>query len=294
MKKKKIIISLLICSIIASLVGLFYVVTLNSKQNKIDVVDTEEIVEEKKYQPERQLWLENKAISDDYIGEIVFDSNLINISFVQANDVYDKQGNLYRFYKANGQLVNDVTDLTGNDVYMYTNWTDMSYDYNILGGSIFLDYRNNLNDQNIIIYGHHFSVAGGNDPERVKAFTPLEKLLEAENYPNNSTLRLILDNETRTYELAATYIYDIYNEEHNEKLQYYRCNYNYDEFNDIYDENYYQIYLDEIEKVKLYDTDTTLNTSDKTLTLQTCISGQDGLQVQICVFKLIDSQYYQD
>ena len=261
------------------------------KQEVAPVVEEEIIVDNS--DPNRQLWLDNKSLNDDYVGEIIFDSDLINKPFVQAKDVYDKDGNLKHFYNLNGSLVNDGTNYNGNDVYIYTNWTDMSYDYNILGGSVFMDYRNSLNDQNIIIYGHHFSNPQ-NDPDRVKAFTPLEKLLQEENYKDNNIAQLILDNETRTYELVYVYVFNTYDEYDLNRLQYYRTNYNYDEFNDVIDNNYYSDYITAVEDAKLYDTGLHLTTDDETLTLQTCIGGYNGEKVQICVFRLIDTKYYED
>ena len=168
----------------------------------------------------------------------------------------------------------------------------MSYDYNIEGGSVFMDYRNDLFDQNIIIYGHHFSEGGGNDPERNKAFTPLELLLKEENYKANKDLKLILDNETRTYQLVYVYVFETDNEYDLANLQYYRTSYNYDEFEDIVDENYYSNYIKAVEEEKLYDSGQHLTTDDKTLTLQTCIGGYNGEKIEICVFKLIDTNYF--
>lgn len=300
MKIKKTLIKILslllvVLVLIAALLFTGVIKLSNSNIEEEPVINEAEIVEEiKNVQSQRETWLNNKSINNDYIGEIIFDSNLVNQPFVQAKDVYDKQNNLYHFYTEDGRLVTNPEGYTGNDVYIWTNWRDMSYDYNILGGSVFMDYRNSLDDQNIIIYGHHFSVGGGNDPKREKAFTPIEKLLEESNYSDNKTLKLVLDNETRSYELACVYEFNAYDDEHLEKLQYYRTEYNYDEFSDVYDETYYDSYIEMLEKVKLYDTDLKLTNEDKTLTLQTCIGGHAGELFEICVFKLIDIEYFED
>lgn len=244
-------------------------------------------------QEERQMWLDNKAINDDYVGELIFDSGLINKSFVQAKSPYDENGDLYHFYTENGQLVSDGTNYNGNDVYIWTNWKDMSYDYNIEGGSVFMDYRNSLDDQNIIIYGHHFSDFAGNDPDRNKAFTPLEKLLDSSNYEANKTLRLVLDNETRSYELVGTYLFDVNDNYYLNNLQYYRTEYNYDEYENVKDESYYDNYINAMQRIKKYDTDLNLTSSDSTLTLQTCVSGRDGQLYEICVFKQVNVEVYE-
>ena len=165
----------------------------------------------------RQIYDENKAINEDYVGEIIFDSGLIRVSFVQAKSCYKEDGELYQFYTEDGKLVTDASDYTGNDVYIWTYWKTGEYDYNDNGGSTFMDYRNNLADQNLIVYGHHFSV--WNDETRSKAFTPLEQLLEEENYPDNRYVTLVLQNEIRKYEIVSVYEFNATREEDFTDLQ---------------------------------------------------------------------------
>ena len=144
----------------------------------------------------RSMWLNNRQISEDYVGQIVFDSGLIDLPFVQAKDVYKTDGYLYSFYDEEGNLVEDPGSHTGNDVYIWTDWKTGEYGLNGDGGSVFMDYRNYLKDQNIILYGHHF--ARDYDPSGSKQFTPLDVLLTEENYEENKYLKLILDNEIRS------------------------------------------------------------------------------------------------
>lgn len=294
MKKKKIIYVLLSFILIAStILGLMYfdIIDIKPKQEEIVVepVNEPEVVIEK--QEGREKWLENKAINKDYQGEIVFESGIINKSFVQAKSVYDENGNLYHFYTERGKLVTNPGDYTGNDVYIWTNWKDFTYDYDILGGSVFMDYRDSLTDQNILIHGHHFSVQNGHDPKREKAFTPLELLLDEENYEANKYVDLILDNQTNRYELVGVYIFNSSSDYDYDHLQYWRYEYNYDDFTDVIDEDYYSKYIDEFNKKKLYDTGIELTTQDKTLTLNTCIGGSNTKH-EICVFRLIETKTY--
>jgi len=294
MKKKKLII--VICIVNLLLIGflslmLTGIIDLHNKQDENEAVEIENETIEVKEQPDRQLWLENKSINDDYQGEIRFLSGLIDKPFVQAKSIYNKEGQLYHFYTEKGELVTDGSKYDGNDVYIWTNWKDMSYDFNILGGSVFMDYRCDLDSQNIIIYGHHFSVGGGNDPERNKAFTPVEKLLEEENYQDNNMLELVLDNETRTYELASVYIYDVENNEITENCQYWRVDYSVDDYFGGTDEQYYEKYISALDKYELYETGVELSTNDKTLTIQTCIGGSTT-EFEVLVFKLINTEIY--
>lgn len=295
-KTKRILITdiIVLFAICLSVFALFKIKDYKENVEQEKPIVIEETNEQKIKQPYRDLWLSNKNTNNDYQGELIFESGLISQPFVHTSSVYDSNGDLYHFYTENGKLVTNPKDYTGNDVYIWTNWRDMTYDYNILGGSIFMDYRNTLYDQNIIIYGHHFSTTSGNDPDRNKAFTPLEKLLEEENYEENKYLDMVLDNQTRRYELARVYIFDINNGFCNDYCQYWRTKYDYDDFADKLENGYYQRYIDSITQLQEYDTGVELTTEDQTLTLQTCIGGHSGELFEIVVFKLIDTTSYSD
>ena len=284
--KKTIIIILLVLAMAG--VGAFF---LKDKWKPSDPEPEPTVDVEPTVDPEierlKEVWKENKLINEDYVGELFFDSGLINVSFVQAKDVYKPNGEMYQFYTQGGSLVKDPTGYNGNDVYIWTYWKTGEYDYNNNGGSVFMDYRNELDDQNLTIYGHHFSV--WNDEERVKAFTPLEKLLDAENYEENRFATLVLENEIRKYVLAVVYEFNATPDSpHYDDCQYWRREYNYDDLLGYYDENYYQKYINTITSLQLYATGTRLTTSDKTLTLQTCISGHTGELFEILVLKQIE------
>jgi len=256
-----------------------------------EVVVVEPDENEKKKEEYRKLYDENKAINEDYVGEIIFDSGLINVSFVQAKSTYKENGEMYTFYTEDGKLVTDASGFTGNDVYIWTYWKTGEYDYNDNGGSTFMDYRNNLADQNLIVYGHHFSV--WNDETRTKAFTPLEKLMEEENYKDNRYVTLVLQNEIRRYEIACVYQFDATKEDHFTNLQYWRTNYNYDDYNNnAYDADYYAKYIEAAKGAQYYDTGVDWTIDDQTMTLQTCIGGHAGELFEIVVLKQISAEIY--
>lgn len=226
----------------------------------------------------RNVWLENKSINPDYVGQIIFDSGLIDLPFVQTKDVYDENGNTYVFYTAEGDLVTNVDEYTGNDVYIWKNWKTGAYDRYEEGGSIFMDYRNSVDDWNLIIYGHHF--ARDFDPSGLKQFTPLDLLLKEENYEKNSLLKLILDNEIRTYEIYAVVILDARNEE---QLELVKTDLDYDlEFQD---------YVDLIAELSLYDTGKQIQENDNLLTLITCIEHQPELRQAVICRELSRKEY---
>ncbi len=287
MKKTRVYIIITVILLVLSGIGVGVLLNLQPKE-KIEVPE-ETVVENKvELTEEQKLWKSNHDINKDYVGQIIIDSGLINVPFVQARSVYKDNGEPYVFYDESGNLVKDVDYYNGNDVYIWTNWKTGKYDYNDEGGSTFMDYRNELIDQNLIIYGHHFSV--WNDETRSKAFTPLEKLLEEENYKGNEKLSLILEKEKRTYELWAVYEFNFNDGNDLENLQYWRTNYAFDDFSNVYDENYPERYIETVEAKRLYDTGVHLEKSDETLTLQTCISGYTGVKYEIIVFRLCDTE----
>ena len=268
------------------LLALFSVLLFSQEKPEPIIDPTPIVIDDDNYKEYKQIWSDNHKINEDYVGELFFDSGLINVSFVQAKSVYKNNGEMYKFYTEDGRLVSDPTGYTGNDVYIWTYWKTGEYDYNDHGGSVFVDYRNNMSDQNVIIYGHHFSV--WNDETRQKAFTPLEKLLEKKNYSANQTATMVLQNEIRKYEVVYVYEFDATQNRFFNDFQYWRTDYSYDDYSGQRDNEYYQKYIDSIESVELYETNKKLTTNDKTLTLQTCISGYTGELFEIIVLKELE------
>ena len=234
----------------------------------------------------KNLWLSNKAINRDYIGQIIFDSGLIDLPIVQATDVYDKDGNLYTFYSEDGKPVEDPENYTGNDVYIWTNWRNGEYDPYGDGGSVFMDFRNSLKDQNLIIYGHHF--ARDFDPSGSKLFTPLDLLLSQENYKANNILKLVLNNEIREYVISNVFMMDTGNE--------YEVNVLRRNMNEDYSGNptpgFYKEFISYIDSVSEYDTGEKLTENDDILTLVTCIQHQPELR-QVVIAKETGKTVYE-
>ena len=293
MKNKRSIIIIAVLLLLAGAGGLFWYTQKQKnwappETDSVEVIETD--TEDPRFEEYRKIWKENHSINPDYVGEFFIDSGLIRESFVQARSVYREDGTLYRFFTEDGRVVTDPEGYDGNSVYIWTYWKTGEYDYNDHGGSVWMDYRNDLSDQNIIIYGHHFSV--WNDETRKKAFTPLEKLMEEENYADNKTATIVLEDEIRHYELVSVYKFDINSENDGERLQFWRNHYNYDDYSGEYDEQYYDNYIKAMKENEYYDTGVKLSTADKTLTLQTCISGHTGEWYEIAVYRLASVENY--
>ena len=93
----------------------------NNVANKNETIMSEDSV----YKQYRELYDNNKAINSDYLGQIVFDSGLINLPFVASKD---------------------------NNDYLRRDFETKSY--SVLG-TVFMDYECDLECQNIILYGHN-------------------------------------------------------------------------------------------------------------------------------------------
>jgi len=225
----------------------------------------------------KQIWFSGKEINEDYIGQIIFDSGLIDLPIVQAKSVYKSDGSMYTFYSEEGELINDPIDHTGNDVYIWTDWKTFEYDTLGDGGSVFMDYRNSLNDQNLIIYGHHF--ARDYDPSGSKLFTPLDLLLSQENYEDNKYLSLILDNEVRRYVVSNVFTISVSDEY---EVQIIRTDMEKDLSGNA-EPRFFSEFISYMNKISRYDTGETLHDGDHILTLITCLQHQpEYRQVIVC------------
>ncbi len=174
-----------------------------------------------------------------------------------------------------------IDNYTGNDVYIWKNWKTGAYDRYEEGGSVFMDYRNTLEDCNLIIYGHHF--ARDYDPSGSKQFTPLDLLLKEENYYRNSSLKLVLDNQIRTYEICAVLILDAREEEQLEIVNT-DANHDFESFKD---------YAALIERLSVYDTGKRAREKDSLLTLITCIEHRPELR-QAVICSEVSRKFYAD
>ena len=247
-KNKKKLIAFLSLLIAVSLCSVLLLLPKMSKHNSVpqEPVVTEE-VEMPNFDDEIAVFDANKEINDDYVGQLVFKSGLIDLPVVQSH-------------------LDDVDE--AYDEYLRTAWDTMEHDEE---GSIFVDPTVNVEvDGNIVIYGHY--VYPHLDPEQTHKFSPLHVLKEEQNYEENKNFHIIFENQIRAYEIAYVYYAEIEGEgeEQVSTVNYMYPNYTEEEFYD---------YLNIMEEKAFYDTGVDINYEDYLLTLQTCVKDRDDLRL---------------
>lgn len=230
----------------------------NYKNNTVEKQIAESIGEylPKEFQNE---WNENhnKAyVQDDYVGQIIFESGIIDEPVLQGET---------------------------NETYLNRNFE--TYKYEVCGPA-FLDYAcSKRGDQNTVIYGHTRST--GVDPEHVMMFSPLHLLTEQSNYESNKLIYIAYEDSVDVYLIAS--VYDVKIELDEDGTQYlaegeplyYLNKYSKEEFKE---------YKQAIIQRQYYDTGITFDENDTLLTLQTCFEGMNDKF--IVVAKKLDTKEY--
>ena len=149
-----------------------------------------------------------------------------------------------------------------NNYYMNHNYLNsISY-----SGEIFLDYRNNIDDKILIIYGHNSSIYD-------TGFSVLEKYLNENYYYDNRYIKIRFENKINTYEIISIFVED-------NNYSYLNLNIN----------NYLNHYNYLVSK-SIYEIDIDLLDEDKILIIQTCSNIKDGSYL-VLVSKLIKEDKY--
>lgn len=211
------------------------------------------LVYQQKY---KEMWNEYYNINSDYIGQVFFKSGLLS---------------------------QPVTYYDNNDYYLRRNFETGEYD---IYGTVFEDHNCSYFSQNTILYGHHVPTNYDENWESIM-FTPLDKLMKEENYEDNKTVYLLLQDELREYEVVSVFHCDLYSEG-----GYWYPNPNLIYYYSEYDEAYFERYKYTVKDVEFYDTGKDFNYSDRFLTLQTCVENRDDLRL-IVLCKQVGTYYYE-
>lgn len=201
------------------------------------------------------LWQkDNKENSDlinsiaEYSKEEVISNTILNNEIkIDFDGLYTINKDIVAWIKVNGTNINyPVVKTTNNDFYLNHNFSKKSNS----AGAIFMDYRNNLeNDRNIVFYGHNRKDG--------TMFGSLKNCLNKEWCENekNRTIIVCYPNKNVKYEVFS--VYSIENEEY-----YLDTNFSTsEEFN---------LFLNKIKERSVYDFNVDLDSTEEIITLSTC------------------------
>ena len=154
---------------------------------------------------------------------------------------------------------------TNNDYYL-THSFDKSKN---AGGWVFLDYRNNSDnqDKNTIIYAH-----GGLS---LAMFGPLKKLYDKTDWflnKDNHYIKIGTENYNFVYKVFSLYVIDTTND-------YLKINFE--------EDKKYQEFLDMLDKRSHYKFETEVTSDDKIITLSTCYNSSQKLVIHAKLIKEI-------
>lgn len=193
--------------------------------------------------------LESKVVKESNITIInekssVMDNNLRDEQDVKSNN--KKNSNIIGKLKiTNTNIDNDI--LQGNDNEYYL--TRDSLGVKNIFGSIFMDYRNTLEDRKLLIYGHNSKTL------KDAPFHGLEKYIDYTFYKNNKYIYLTLNDERVIYEIFSVMVIPKSTTRHTKIT-----------FND----KEWIEHLNWMREESIYNTGVDVGLDDVLLTLQTC------------------------
>lgn len=196
--------------------------------NKFKIITNEEDIIKKE---------ENEKIIDIEEKNEIIPNNYINnqVGYININDT-----NI-------DALVMQYKD---NDYYLTH---DENGNYSIFG-SIYMDYRNNIDDKKILIFGHNTKNV------KISPFKDLEKYGNISFYQNHSIIDLELNGTKRQYKIFSVIVTSNKSNKHM-KLG--------------FKDNEWEEHLNWLVEASIYDTGIDVNTNDFIITLQTCYYQPD-------------------
>ena len=214
---------------------------------EIEDNDNTEIIEQEEEIPkENPYW--------DYIK-----MNMIDINF---NELKNINNDVKGWIKVNGTNINYPFVQSNNNKYYLTHSFDKSYNS---AGWLFLDYRNNINNnKNTIIYAH-----GRTDKTM---FGSLRNVL-TNNWlkdTNNYVIKISTETENSLWQIFSTYHLPTTSD-------YLQTNFNND--------NEFQDFINMIISRSSYNFNTSVSVNDNILTLSTCYNNSDKMVVHAKLIK---------
>lgn len=199
---------------------------------------------------------ENKTVDWNFVVKQVDDKTIDNY-----RKDYNNQDIIGELVIANSNFKEIVVQTNDNEFYL-----DHSVDktYNRLG-SIFMDYRNMVDDIKIIIYGH-------NSEDIYTEFNLLENYLNFDYYREHQDIYFKTINNNYHYKVFSVFI--VIND-----YRYINLNFSDDEYNK---------HLKYLKEQSVYDTYIDVNDNDEIIVLQTCYFQPKNSYLVVVGKKLIN------
>ena len=200
---------------------------------------------------------------------IVMTTNKLEIKPVikEYTDINKTDFNYYRSLYNNDEIIGnikidnyiDTLFVKGIDNSFYLEHDLYKNDY--LLGSVFMDYRTNLLDKKIIIYGHTFKYYE-------TEFGMLEKYLDYDFFENNKYIKINTDNYYLLYEIFSVYL---------TKDDY--------EYFDLGISDYNR-HFNNLKNNSMFETNVEVTEEDNVLILQTCSNDYKDYFIIICAKRI--------
>lgn len=176
----------------------------------------------------------------------------------QYKTLYEKNKKLIGWLKIDDTIIDYPVMQTSNNEYYLDHNFNQEYDKN---GSLFLDCDCSIypRSTNLIIYGHHMKSG--------QMFGGLQKYAKESYYKEHSIIQFDSIYEEATYQVMYVFRSQVYNE-NDIVFKYYQ-------FIEANSETEFNSYMQEMEKISLYDTGVTASYGDSLLTLSTCDNSQE-------------------
>lgn len=169
---------------------------------------------------------------------------------VKKNDITNNDNNYKEnqigIIKINGTNINSPIMQENDNDYYLNHDSDGNYD---VYGSIFMDYRNNINDKKILIFGHNTNGVS------TSPFHDLEKYTDYNFYQQYQYIDLTLVNTTTKWQIFSVMIVS------NTSNKHMKLKFNNNEWNE---------HLSWLINSSKYQTGITVNDDDRIIVLQTC------------------------
>lgn len=191
------------------------------------------------------------GINSDYRGWLKWDSNIVNTYILQPSP-------------------------ESSDIYLDKN----IYKNNVVGGSVFIDANASLDDQNIPIYGH--SVFATETMTINMMLSPLGNFVKSNAdsfFANNKTFKIYWEDHISSYEVFAACDIDI----NSNSWQYTQNNFDSEEET--------KEWIDIAKSLSSISSSLDVETSDRFVTFQTCLTKTGSHRVVIVAKETGESEY---